>query len=192
MIASLRGRLAHKGLTEVVVDVGGVGYRVFVPINALSDLPNAGAEVKLSIYTIVRDDAIHLYGFTNDAQKSVFVTLLGVTGIGPKVALNIISGITHDEFLRAVESEDITRLTRVPGLGKKTAQRIVLELKGKLVASEGEEQVDDMSGDAVSALVNLGYRKNDAIDAVARARKEGHSDIETVLRESLKYLTGER
>lgn len=192
MIASLRGKLAHKGLTEVVVDVGGVGYRVFVPINALSELLGVGADVKLSIYTIVRDDAIHLYGFTNDAQKSVFVTLLGVTGIGPKVALNIISGITQDEFMRAVESEDITRLTRVPGLGKKTAQRIVLELKGKLVLAEGEGVVDDMAGDAVSALVNLGYKKNDAVDAVARARKEGHADIETVLRESLKYLTGEK
>ncbi len=116
--------------------------------------------------------------------------MLGITGIGPKLALNVISGITHDDFLRAVEAEDITMLTRVPGLGKKTAHRIVLELKDKL-PKLGEAPVDRVFDDTLSALVNLGYRKADALAALELARKKGYNEIEALLRESLKALTGE-
>jgi len=189
MIGTLRGTLQVKSPSEIIVDVSGVGYRVMVPLNTLSELPALGEKVFLYIYTHVREDAIHLFGFTSEEQKRVFMTLLGITGIGPKVALNVISGISHDDFLRAVESEDVALLTKVPGLGKKTAHRIVLELKGKL-PQLGEAPVDRVFGDTLSALVNLGYRKSDAQEALEMARKKGYNEIEPLLRESLKILTG--
>lgn len=189
MIGSLRGQLVHKSTSDVIVDVGGVGYHVLVPTVVLSELPPVGDEVFLHIYTHVREDAIHLYGFAGEGEKRAFITLLGISGIGPKVALNIVSGIPYDEFLAAVETEDITRLTRIPGLGKKTAQRMVLELRGKL-PREGEASASEFD-DALSALVNLGYKKADASEAIAMARKDGHSDIEFIIRESLKRLGGD-
>lgn len=189
MIGTLRGTLLTKSPADVIVETGGVGYQVMVPLNTLSELPGVGEQVFLFIYTHVREDAIHLFGFQSEEQKRIFVTLLGITGIGPKVALNVISGISHDDFLRAVESEDVALLTKVPGLGKKTAHRIVLELKGKL-PQLGEAPVDRAFGDTLSALVNLGYRKTDALEALEMARKKGYNEIEPLLRESLKILTG--
>jgi len=187
MIGTLRGNIAHKSASEVIVDVGGVGYRVITPLGVLSELPPVGREAFLYIYTHVREDAIHLYGFSSEGEKKVFTTLLGISGIGPKVALSIVSGIPYEAFLVAVEAEDITRLTSIPGLGKKTAQRLVLELRGKL-PREGVAAVDAEFEDALSALINLGYRKADATGAIELARKDGHSDIESVLREALKRL----
>jgi Holliday junction DNA helicase RuvA len=189
MIGTLRGKLLIKSPTEIVIETSGVGYRVLVPLNTLSELPGVGEQVFLFIYTHVREDAIHLYGFLTEEQKRIFMTLLGITGIGPKVALNVISGISHDDFLQAVEAEDVALLTKVPGLGKKTAHRIVLELKGKL-PQLGEAPVDRVFGDTLSALVNLGYRKADAVEALEMARKKGYNEIEPLLRESLKILTG--
>jgi Holliday junction DNA helicase RuvA len=187
MIGSLRGTIVHKSATEVIVEAAGVGYRVITPLGVLSQLPPAGKEAFLFIHTHVREDAIHLYGFSSEGEKRVFTTLLGISGIGPKVALSIISGIPYDEFLSAVEAEDLTRLTSIPGLGKKTAQRLVLELRGKL-PKEGEAAADSEMEDALSALMNLGYRKTDAAGAIELAMKDGHSDIEPVLREALKRL----
>lgn len=188
MIGSLRGKLIHKSSSDVIVDVGGVGYHVLVPTGVLSELPPVGNGVFLHIYTHVREDAIHLYGFTGEGEKRVFITLLGISGIGPKVALNIVSGIPYDEFLAAVEDEDIARLTRIPGLGKKTVQRMVLELRGKLPAAvTGAVPVSEFQ-DALSALVNLGYSKSDASEAIEMARKDGHADIESIIMESLKRL----
>lgn len=186
MIGSLRGTLTHKSASGLIVDVAGVGYRVLVPLGVLSELPPVKSEVSLHIHTHVREDAITLYGFASEGEKNVFITLLGISGIGPKVALNIVSGMPFEEFLAAVESEDITRLTRTPGLGKKTAQRLVLELRGKL-PTEGLSPVAEYE-DALSALINLGYKKGDASDAVALARKDGHEDLESILREALKRL----
>ena len=182
--------LARKAPDGVVVDVAGVGYEVRVPLSTLSDLPPEGASVHLHIYTHVRDDAIVLFGFATHGEKKVFITLLGVTGVGPKLALNILSGIKADEFASAVEAEDIALLSSVPGLGKKTANRIVLELKGKL--PRGEASADTVSMDSVSALVNLGYKKTIATEAVDMARKKGMDSVEDILRESLKSLTEAR
>ncbi len=173
-----------------MVDVAGVGYEVRVPLSTLSDLPPEGTSVHLHIYTHVRDDAILLFGFAAHGEKKVFTTLLGVTGVGPKLALNILSGIKADEFASAVEAEDIALLSRVPGLGKKTANRIVLELKGKL--PRGESPVDMVFADSVSALVNLGYKKTIAAEVVEMARKKGMDSVEDILRESLKGLTEAR
>lgn len=187
MIGSLRGTISHKSATDILVDVGGVGYRVLVPLGVLAELPHVGGEVFLYIYTHVREDAIHLYGFPSEGQKRAFTTLLGITGIGPKVALSIVSAMPYDEFLVAVEGEDITRLTRIPGLGKKTAQRIVLELRGKLPREGQSEGAADFD-EAHSALVNLGYKKTEASEAIELARGAGHTDIESIIREALKRL----
>lgn len=191
MIGTLRGLLTVKSPAGLIVEVGGVGYRVLVPIGVLSELPQAGSEVFLYIHTHVREDAITLYGFLSEGEKAVFNTLLGISGIGPKVALNIVSGMPYGDFLAAVDSEDITRLTRIPGLGKKTANRIVLELRGKLPREEDAPSDDAGYGDAVSALMNLGYKKADAFKAVELASKDGHSRIEDVIREALKRLNVE-
>jgi Holliday junction DNA helicase RuvA len=190
MIGTIRGKLIIKSPSDIIVEASGVGYQLHVPLTILSEMPQVGEEVFLYVYTHVREDAIHLYGFSSEEQKRAFVTLLGITGIGPKVALNVISGINHDEFLRAVEAEDVTMLTRIPGLGKKTAHRIVLELKGKL-PQLGEAPADRVYEDTLSALVNLGYRKADALEALELARKKGYNEIEPLLREALKFLTGE-
>ncbi len=186
MIGTLRGLLTHKSATEIIIEVGGVGYRVLVPLGVISELPPMGKEMYLYIHTNVREDAIHLYGFAGEGEKRMFVTLLGISGIGPKVALNIISGIPYEEFQVAVEGEDITRLTRIPGLGKKTANRIVLELRGKL--PRDVETTNTQHEDALSALMNLGYKNSEAADAIKLAVADGHTEIEATLRESLKRL----
>jgi Holliday junction DNA helicase RuvA len=188
MIGALRGKILIKRPSQVIVDAGGVGYEVNVPVSTLSELPDEGREVSLSIYTHVREDAIHLYGFLKEDEKRVFVTLLGVTGIGPKMAINILSGISYDDFLGAIESEDVSHLTKIPGLGKKTAHRLILELRGKLPSKE--ETKDRAFGDALSALVNLGYKKSEALVCLEKAYKKGYNNIEELLKESLKCLTG--
>lgn len=191
MIGFLRGKILSKGPEGIVLDVSGVGYEVSVPLGTLTELPKEGGEeVLLSIHTHVRDDSIQLFGFFRPEEKRVFRTLLGVTGIGPKMALNILSGIPCEDLLSAIETEDVGLLTRVPGLGKKTAHRLILELREKLPErGEGKDRVFD---DAVSALVNLGYRKTDSAEAVDKAYKKGLKTIEELLRESLKTLTGAR
>ncbi len=188
MIASLKGKLTSKKPDNVIIETGGVGYHVNVPVSLLSVLPPENSEVFLYIYTHVREDALQLYGFPTEYEKKIFTTLLGVTGIGPKMALNILSGVPADDFLDAVDSEDVAMLCRIPGLGKKTAHRLILELRGKLPASM--ETKDRVFDDTLSALVNLGYKKSEAQECLEIAYKKGYTQIEDLLKESLKYLTG--
>jgi Holliday junction DNA helicase RuvA len=189
MIGSLRGRLIHKKPDHVLVDVGGVGYLVHVPLNTLSNLPGEGDDVLLKIHTHVRDDAIQLFGFLTEEEKKMFVTLLGITGVGPKMALNVLSGIPYDDFLAAVGQEDVAMLCRVPGLGKKTAHRLILELRDKLPSPAAVKEEDRVFDDVLSALVNLGYKRNTAQEYLDKTYKQGHRDIEGLLKETLKLLT---
>jgi Holliday junction DNA helicase RuvA len=189
MIASLRGKLISKKPDSLIIDVGGVGYNVHVPLTLLSSLPDEEKEVFLYIHTHVREDALQLYGFQTEDEKRIFTSLIGISGIGPKIALNILSTIAPDKFYGAVESEDTDFLCRVPGLGKKTAHRLILELRGKLPSIK--EKADTVYNDTLSALVNLGYKKIVAQQALEKAYSSGHRDIESLLRESLKYLTVE-
>jgi Holliday junction DNA helicase RuvA len=189
MIASLRGKLVIKKPDNVTIDVSGVGYMVHVPLNTLSLLPDEGTDVFLHIYTHVREDALQLYGFTSEDEKKIFITLIGITGIGPKMALNILSGISHDDLIRAIETEDVAFLCRIPGLGKKTAHRLILELREKLPSTR--EHVDRIFEDTLSALVNLGYKKTVARESLEKAYRKGFHDIEGLLKQALKYLTGE-
>jgi len=189
MIASLRGRLLSKKPDSVIVDVNGVGYHVHLPITLISSLPEENREVFLFIYTHVREDAILLFGFGTEDEKRIFMTLLGVSGVGPKLALSILSSISPDNFLAAVDTEDVDTLCRVPGLGKKTAHRLILELRGKL--PKDKEKKDPVYDDTLSALLNLGYKKNIATEALEKARGSGHKDIEGLLKECLKFLNRE-
>jgi len=189
MIASLKGKLLYKKPDNVVVDVSGVGYSLNVTLNTLANFPDEGNEIFLHVYTHVREDALQLYGFTSEDEKKIFITLLGITGIGPKMALNILSGISHNELLKAIESEDVACLCRIPGLGKKTAHRLILELKGKLPLKL--ETVDRVFEDTLSALVNLGYKKSIAKESLEKVYKKSSNNIEVLLKEALKYLTGD-
>jgi len=189
MIASLRGKLISNKPDSLIIDVAGVGYSVQVPLTLLSSLPDEHRDVFLYIHTHVREDAIQLYGFQTADEKRIFTTLIGISGIGPKVALNILSTIPPDNFHNAINSEDVDILCRVPGLGKKTAHRLILELKGKLPSIK--EKKDTIYDDTLSALVNLGYKKNIAQDALEKAYNNGCRDIESLLKEALKYLTKE-
>jgi Holliday junction DNA helicase RuvA len=189
MIGSLRGKLIYKKPDYILVEVRGVGYQVNVSFNTLSILPEEDEDIFIHIYTHVREDTLQLYGFASGDEKKIFITLLGITGIGPKMALNILSGITHNELLHAIETEDVAYLCRIPGLGKKTAHRLILELKGKLPSLK--EPVDRVFEDTLSALVNLGYKKSIAQESLKKSYKQGFDDIEGLLKESLKYLTGD-
>lgn len=188
MISSLRGKIISRKPDNVVIDVNGVGYQVNVPLSILSNLPEEGNDVFLHVYTHVREDALQLFGFFSEDEKKIFTTLLGITGIGPKMALNILSGISHNDFLHAIEKEDVAMLCRIPGLGKKTAHRLILELREKLPSSSGIQ--DRLFEDTLSALVNLGYKKNIAQQFLEKTYKKGLGDIESLLKETLKHLTG--
>ncbi len=187
MIGSLRGKLIHKKPASILVEVNGIGYEVNVPVSVLSSLPEEGDIIFLLVYTYVKEDSLQLYGFLKEEEKQIFTTVLGISGIGPRIALSILSGISSDDFMEAISNEDITLLTRIPGLGKKTAQRLILELREKLPKplSTKERAYDD----ALSALVHLGYRKSDATNALDTVYKKGIRNIETLLKESLQYLT---
>ena len=188
MIGTLRGVLTVRRPDEVVVEAGGVGYLLSVGVNTFSTLPEQGREVFFYIYTHVREDALQLFGFATEDEKRIFVTLLGISGIGPRVALSVVSVIPHDKFLVAVEAEDIELLTQVPGLGKKTAHRIVLELRGKLPRAEAPP--DKATEDALSALQNLGYKKAEALGALRKASENGYNELEPLVKEALRVLTG--
>ena len=199
MIARLRGILVERRPDHVVVETGGVGYRVFVSLNTFYELPEPGAEVILLTNTVVRDDAIHLYGFASEAERASFNHLVAVTGVGPKLAQGILSGIAPDELWLAVRARDADRLTKVPGVGKKTAARLVVELEGKVPLSEAAAPeaalaagpASAVAEDAVSALMNLGYPEPAARKGVERVLKdlEGAPNLEDVLRQALRQLT---
>lgn len=187
MIASLRGRIISKRPDGLIVEVGGVGYHVNVPLHLISTLPDENEEVFFYVYTHVREDAIQLYGFNTEDEKRIFLTLLNISGIGPRIALNILSTIPADKFHNAVESEDVALLCRVPGLGRKTAHRLILELKDKLPSMK--EKADTIFDDTLSALINLGYKKSLAEEALKKAFMNGYKDIEGLLKEALRNLS---
>jgi Holliday junction DNA helicase RuvA len=191
VIASIKGIVFCKKPEGVTVDVGGIGYHVSVPLCSLSNIPDPGEHVFLHTYTHVREDAFQLYGFLTEEEKNIFVKLIGINGIGPKLGLTILSGMPVHRFTEAVHNEDITLLTTIPGLGKKTASRLILELREKLLPRESELHSGDnrAAGDAVSALVNLGYKKSLSEKVVDKAMTSGADSLEDIIKEALKHLT---
>jgi holliday junction DNA helicase RuvA len=195
MIAHLRGKLLVKHPNQAIVDVAGVGYDVTITIPTYSELPGPGSEVALHIHTHVREDAIALYGFLRIAEKSLFEKLLTVSGIGPKLAITILSGMPADEMVNAIRGGDVARLTRIPGIGKKTAERMVLELRDKLppTAAGAEVSVPALNAveeDVISALVNLGYQRPAAEKALASAAaREKNSSFDQLFRAALATLS---
>ena len=192
MIAHLAGVLEEKTPDQLVVDVSGVGYQVFVSLQTFYRLPSLGERVSLHIYTHLREDALQLYGFLEEKEKACFLLLKGVTGIGPRLALNILSGIPVAELEGALRASDVTRLVAVPGVGKKTAERLVVELREKVGALDNGHGVlgaqTPASTEAISALVNLGYRHAEAEKVVRMALQRGATSTADLIRESLRSL----
>jgi Holliday junction DNA helicase RuvA len=199
MIASLTGRLAFKAPTHVTLDVQGVGYEVFVPLSTYYALPNLNEVTSLHIHTHLREDAIQLFGFLEPVEKEAFVLLTGVSGIGPKLALGVLSALAVPDLVSAVQAGDVEKLATVPGIGKKSAGRIALELKDKverLRPASGQAvratlgHADPVQEDALSALVNLGYRAADVKEVLKRVRSlHGNSlPLTDLIREALKEL----
>lgn len=196
VIAQISGRLAEKIPGEIIVDVGGVGYQIFIPLNVFYRLPEVGAAVKLQIFTHVREDAIQLFGFQDLGEKRLFLLLLGVSGIGPRLAVNILSGIPAEELARALKDGDEVRLVAIPGVGKKLAERMIVELKDKFAtlapaaaASAKPDEGSQLTMDAVSALVNLGYKRADAEKMVRDVLQRGETSLENVLKETLRRMS---
>ena len=196
MIAHLSGKLLSKSVNLAVVDVGGVGYEVHIPLSTYYDLGEHASPVSLHIHTHVREDLIALYGFLRSAEKQVFEKLITVSGIGPKLAITILSGMPADEMVGAIRGNDVARLTRIPGIGKKTAERMVLELRDKL-PSEGISAaapvatISPVEEDVLSALVNLGYQRAAAERALASLTKNGKNagSFDALFRETLATLS---
>lgn len=196
MIGLLRGRLLEKRPNQVILDVGGVGYLVAVPLSTFAALADLHAEVTLLIHTHVREDALALYGFLSAREKHFFELLLGASGVGPSLALKILSGMNVEELVPAIRTGDLARLTKIPGVGRKTAERMVVELKDKLeaVAIETERPAlaspAGVEADVKSALLNLGYDERSADAALAEAKREaGTSNFEKLLRVTLAALS---
>jgi holliday junction DNA helicase RuvA len=180
----------------VVIDVGGIGYLVLIPLNVFYHLPDIGAPMSLQIHTHVREDALQLFGFRDLAEKQVFLLLMGVSGIGPKLALNILSGIPAEDLARALRNGDQIRLVSIPGVGRKLAERMIVELKDKFTnltpvtldnTSKPEASSQKMQ-DAVSALINLGYKKPEIEKTVRDVLKNRELSLEDVLRETLRQM----
>jgi Holliday junction DNA helicase RuvA len=193
MIGQLRGRLEDKRPNQVLVDVGGVGYLVQIPLSTFAALGELHAEVTLLIHTHVREDALSLYGFLTAREKQFFEMLISASGVGPALALRILSGLSVEELVPAIRTGDVPRLTRIPGVGKKTAERIVVELRDKMMAVEEEAAQPaaraGLDGDVVSALVNLGYDTRAAEKAAEEARRAGAANFEAMLRAALQALS---
>jgi Holliday junction DNA helicase RuvA len=195
VIAHLRGRILEKQPSRIVVDVNGVGYDVAVPLSTFYGLSDAGGEIALRIHTHVREDALLLFGFATKLEQELFERLISVSGIGPKVALAVLSGIEPAELIAAIHHADLARLTAIPGVGKKTSERIVLELKDRLPRVDHTPAPGGAAGpapalrdDVLSALVNLGYHRPLAEKAVDAAIKSNAGDFEGTLRQSLREL----
>ncbi|MBP1724634.1 MAG: ruvA [Deltaproteobacteria bacterium] len=197
MIAQIRGQLIEKRPGVVIVETQGIGYQVFVSLSTFYDLPEASQGVRLHTYTHVREDALQLFGFSSFLEKEIFQILIGVSGIGPKLALNILSGIAPTELIASLQAEDVARLMAIPGVGRKTAERLVFDLKEKIgkIAVRGEtpkeekKKKDQLVDDVISALVNLGYRKNQAESVVEQVwRQRPGASLEEILKESLRAL----
>jgi holliday junction DNA helicase RuvA len=195
MIAYLRGKLLSKHPNQAVLETAGVGYEVNISVPTFSELPVIGSEIALHIHTHVREDAIALYGFLRSAEKRLFEKLITVSGIGPKLAVTILSGMAADEMIRAIRVNDLARLTRIPGIGKKTAERMVLELRDKLPEAAGGSTpaTPPMSGieeDVLSALINLGYQQAAAEKALTAGAKNGTvNSFDALFRHALAALS---
>jgi holliday junction DNA helicase RuvA len=206
MIAHLSGTLLFKQTTTVILEVGGVGYEVTIPLSTFYDLPDAGtsSNVKLRIYTHVREDALQLYGFKTARERELFQQLISVSGIGPKLGITMLSGMNADEIIASIRTNNLARLTSIPGVGRKTAERLVIELRDKIAALSSpalEEEFAAQAGagasvsedavrdDALSALTNLGYQKASAEKAITAAMQEGGDvSVEMILRRALRTL----
>ena len=196
MIGHLSGRLVQKQPSRLVIDVHGVGYEVHVPLSTFYGLGETGSDVSLRVHTHVREDVLALFGFATALELQLFGRLIAISGVGPRLALAVLSGIEPPDLVRAVRSGDVVRLTRIPGVGKKTAERIGLELKDRLPpgidVEPGEDEAPDAGGDpradVLSALLNLGYHRPLAERAVTSALKVGDSSFEATLRQALREL----
>lgn len=203
MIAHLSGTLLSKQATSVIVDVGGVGYEVSIPLSTFYDLDDLGSTVQLRIYTHVREDAIQLYGFKTARERELFLKVISVSGIGPKLGITLLSGMSADEMIASIRTNNLARLTLIPGVGRKTAERLIMELREKvadLSSAQLEEELgakpeaaeateDTVRADALSALLNLGYQRSAAEKAIDAALAEGGDvTVESILRRGLKKL----
>ena len=191
MIARLVGRLALKSPEALIVDVHGVGYRVMVSLTAFAALPEQGAEVELGIHTNLRENALELFGFVSAEEKALFGALITVSGVGPRMALNILSGLPAAELREALAAGNVSRLVAIPGVGKRTAERLIVELQDrarKLAAAAPTDGARAVDTEAVSALVNLGYRAPEAERAV-RAVSAGAKDLAELIRRALQKLS---
>jgi len=198
MIAFLSGKLISKQANTVIVDVGGVGYEVMIPLSTFYEMGEIGADVQLRIYTSVREDAIQLFGFRTTRERELYLKLISVQGIGPKSGIAMLSGMSGDEIISAIRTDDLARLVSIPGIGRKTAERLVIELRDKVGelsdgsaprTSASQVPADTVFDDALSALVNLGYQKNAAEKALQQAVKDGaEMSVQKLLRAALQTL----
>lgn len=201
MIGYLKGKILEKDANTVIVDVAGVGYEVTIPLSTFYELGDVGADVSLRIFTHVREDALQLFGFKSARERDLYLKLISVQGIGAKSGITMLSGMSADEIVTAIRTNNLARLTSIPGVGKKTAERLVVELRDKISeltlgaaasASAGGQQTspaDIVFDDALSALVNLGYQKNAAEKALQDAAKEGTElTVQKLLRAALQRL----
>jgi Holliday junction DNA helicase RuvA len=204
MIALLSGKLVEKQATSVIVETGGVGYEVTIPVSTFYDLGEVGDEIKLRIYTHVREDTLQLYGFRSIQERELFLQLISVSGIGPKLGITMMSGLSAGEFIAAIRTNNLARLTAIPGIGRKTAERLVIELRDKvnaLPAAEGEAMAAAAGGipatdsrqttldDTLSALINLGYQRSAAEKALNTAARENvEMSVSAMIRRCLQIL----
>lgn len=203
MIAQLSGKLIYKQPNNVIIDVGGVGYDVTIPVSTFYELGEPGIDVSLKIHTHVREDVLQLFGFWTAREKEIFLKLTSVSGVGPKLAITMLSGMPAAELINAITGNDLARLTSIPGVGRKTAERVVVELRDKLATAAAESREEEKTArelasgeaavrdDTVAALMALGYPKAIAERAVSFAlREEGDRTIEAVLKRALRRLSG--
>ena len=206
MIAYLSGKIIEKEANEVIIDVNGIGYAATIPLSTFYELGEAGEEVSLRIYTHVREDTLQLFGFNTLQERELFLKLITVSGIGPKVGISMLSGMNSEEIIAAIRTDNLPRLTSIPGIGKKTAERLVIELRdkvadltaaataggeGSVVSSDGQTtaSTNEIYDDALSALVNLGYQRNPAEKALKKAIQGGtEMSVQKLLRKSLQLL----
>ncbi len=202
MIALIKGLLLYKSIGHIIVEANGVGYRIFVPLTTFYELPDMNESVTLHVHTHVRADAINLFGFCTGEEKSVFELMLSVSGIGPRLAMNILSGISAEELVRAVSYGNLNRLVSIPGVGKKMAERMILELKDKMVKLSSYEAIyrgdddikvyDSMIDDVLSALINLGYKNQRAREVLDKIINESSETLtlDVLLKKALQILAG--
>lgn len=201
MIGQLHGKLLHKKPNVLLLDVNGVGYEIFIPLTSFYELPGEGAEISLKIYTHVREDALILFGFHSQREKDFFLKLISISGVGPKLAIAILSGAQVEELAQAIADANSSRLAAIPGIGRKTAERLVLELKSHITPVLLPEQIEAaqhgkaptvMEEDILSALTNLGYPRSSAEKALSTVLRsaEGSRTFETILRDTLRQLAG--